>query len=323
MTNPTPSQSDANAALGFINQASGQQVGTAASSSASRKIVPVPIGVTTYTPPSSYKDYARPKGLSEHTGENVADASGPTDYTDREHMAQAADLSLQQTGSSDSVKVETADADTVKAQILNPNLWPDDKLSALAGRMVDAGMLPAGTYDRHAIEVQWGNLVDFAAAKYAANPDSALTPEDMIDLYGSGDAKRLGATNAGGPTTTTVLNRNITLSTNDQARDVLQQLMHGAIGRKPTGKEVDDFQAALNQAQRSNVVTTSQATTSDPANHTVTQTDNTVNPGVDSGQFSNDYFDKNPELMKEYSHYQAATSLTNWAMQALAGPYGQ
>lgn len=293
---PTPEQiAAANAVLGI-----GGDGTTASAARTNKKPTRVPIGVTTYDSPP-------PPGVA---------ASDPYAYSlSREHAAQASDRSLAARGKSASAQVQTGDVDAVKAQIRNGQLWPDDKLQALGDRMVRAGMISVVT--RENVEGTWDKLVDKAAARYAANPDSALTPEDMIALNGGG----AGINGPEGLSTKTTVNRQTVLSSNDDARTVIGQLMHSALGRPPTPQEVDDFQVALNDAQRKNPQVTTSTTGPGGTTSTTTGGDTYTQAGEQAAGAQ--YIDKDKALMKEYAHYQAATTLTNWAMDALKGPYGQ
>lgn len=322
-TAPAVSASRTQAAANIVLGAGGVNITSGATTNTNAKPVRVPTGVVTHATPGAYQSGHETRGLSEHTAEGVS-LDDPYQYSvDREHAAQAADKSLQQTdadgnpiGTSDSVQVETQDIDAVKAQIMNPNIWSDDKLAELGQKMYNAGLI-SDPNDRQAIETQWGDLVDKAAARYAANPDSALTPEDMITLYGGngldGKPKQ--------PTTTTTINKSVSLLGNDDARKVVGQLIHMALGRKPTDGEIDDFQVAINGAMHANPDVTRSTSTTDIHGNTSTSSSRTT--GADPELQAKEHFDQDKSLMKEYAHYQAATTLTNWAMQALRGPVGQ
>lgn len=304
-----PSVSQVATAENAVFATGGVTPGTGVARRTNAKPDRVPIGVTTYATPPLYSS-STTHGLSERTAAGVT-LDDPYAYSlNREHAAQAG-------VSGGTTQVQTDDTAAVKNQIRNSQLWPDDKLQALGDRMVAAGMISVVT--RENVEGTWDKLVDKAAQRYAANPDSALTPEDMITLYGGG--KGGGINGPEGLSAKTVVNRQTVLSSNDDARTVIGQLMHSALGRPPTPQEVDDFQVALNDAQRKNPQITT--TTSGVGGSTSTTTGGDTNTQVGEQATGARYIDKDKALMKEYAHYQAATTLTNWAMEALRGPYGQ
>lgn len=191
----------------------------------------------------------------------------------------------------------------------------DAQLAHLAAKLQSAGLLPVGkTPTREAIEAAWDDLVDKTAKRRQANPDSKLTPYDMIDLYG-GQAALDGQNN---PTTTSVITTQNQLSTPDQARGMLQQMMTSALGRAPTGREADDFQAALNDAQRANPMISTTVTNTDASGNSKT-TQKAPTGGLDANAFANSYQTDKVQQSAEYAHYQAATTYYNQLLQTIHG----
>lgn len=198
----------------------------------------------------------------------------------------------------------------------------DQDLEALGTRLVSAGALAPG-WTRADIEKEWGTLVGYAADWHTANPTSNLTPEDMIDLYyGSG-------ANGGQPASTVqnYVTSKIDLSDPYTARALISNALQDALGRKPSGKEADDFQAALNAAQTASPTITNQTINTSPANldpngmgYKNTQT--TVSGGVNANDFAQQYEANNLAQTAEYKHYQAATTYYNALLQGISGPGG-
>jgi hypothetical protein len=190
----------------------------------------------------------------------------------------------------------------------------DDDLLALGKRLVDAGLLRSN-WTRDDIEAAWTKLVDKAAQRHQANPNSDLTPEDMIDLYGG------NGTLSSGPNVSTVVTKDVQISDANTARSLLENMLTDALGRAPTGKEADDFQSALNEAQTKNPAITSTSTSYDAAGNETGRT-NTSSGGVDTGAFTQQYRDTSVDNTKEYASYQAATTHSNALVQAIKGPFG-
>lgn len=180
-----------------------------------------------------------------------------------------------------------------------------DERDALGQKLVDAGMLTIG-YTRDQLETAWGNLVQRAADYHQANPDTNLTPEDMISQYGSAGK---------GPTVKDVVNTTAQLSSATQARALLESMLTQSLGRAPTGKEADDFQAALNDAQTKNPVVQHITSTYDAANNE-TNRSTTQTGGLDASGFA-DRYAKTGANTAEYRSYQAATTYYAALQQAM------
>jgi hypothetical protein len=225
------------------------------------------------------------------------------------------------------------DSDDVKLDI---NRMTDTQLEALGERLVQANLLPddwALSGGRDALEKVWGTLVDRAAAyntangpgtqtdpndKSAAVTGSLLTPEDMIDLY-SGQSPAGKNQGSSAPSTSTSINYGQTL-TADGARRMLTTMMKGALGRAPTDKETDDFQAALNAAQANNPTTTTDVTVKDARGNDVTTRHSTG--GFDAQDFQAGYTKDKLQGSDEYKHYQAATTYYQALIDAVSAPTG-
>lgn len=192
----------------------------------------------------------------------------------------------------------------------------DGDLAALGKRLVAAHLLPddwdlAGGRDD--IEKVWNTLVDRAASYHDANPSTNMSPQDMIDLYSgqSASGKNQGATTS----TSTSYGTSMTA---DGARRMLSSMMTGALGRAPTAKETDDFQAALNAAQANNpTVTTSTSQVDASGNRSTTSH---ATGGFDAGDFASGYQQDNLAKTTEYKHYQAATTYYQAMLDAIRSP---
>lgn len=205
----------------------------------------------------------------------------------------------------------TATAADVKARAYQMD---EEEVARIAAKMVDAGLMKDGS-DRFEFEKVWALMVDKAADRFQYT-GAYLTPEDMIDLYGSrgigGPGSTLAPGQPGGPSVTDVTT-GVTLSDSTQAWGLLRSMLRSELGRNPSDSEVDDFQAALNEAQRASPEITSRTTSTDlSGNQTIGVT---RSGGVDPDAVAQDYLRKN--LDSEYTAYQASTTYASALMDAL------
>lgn len=185
---------------------------------------------------------------------------------------------------------------------------PQGDLDSLGAQLVSAGLL-SPNYTRDDIEGVWKDLVDKAASWHQANPDSTLTPEDMIGLYSKA---------GGGGTVKDYVTSTTRLSDPDTARNVLTNILSTALGRAPTGQEADDFQSALNLAQTKSPTVTHQVVTTDPQGNQSSV--DTTTGGVDPGNFAASYGQDNVAKTAEYAHYQAATTYYQALQRGIRAP---
>lgn len=203
---------------------------------------------------------------------------------------------------------ESVNAERAKLDFLN---WSDAEMSDLAHKLIAAGMLDE-TYTRSDLEQVWSSMVDKAADHAAAGKD--VTPFDMIGLYAGTDIRTGRSTT---PTASTVVQRQVSLTDPDQARALLDSALSNQLGRRATPVELDDFQAALNSAQRAQPSITT--TTSTPDAQGNTSVDSTTQQGVDVNSFA-DKYGRTGSHSAEYGHYQAATTYANALFKAIAAP---
>lgn len=200
------------------------------------------------------------------------------------------------------------------------NFNPDQK-AELAKRLQQVGQLD-DVFNMGQLQQAWDDLVTLAVREHAANPNNMLTPMDMIDLYyGHGGTTGIGSKGMPGTHPTQVIDKTRNISSNGEARGMLQKMMATQLGRRPTGREVDDFQAALNSAQQKNP----QVTTTDRsynASGTNTGNSSTTTGGVDTTDFTDAYVtNKDPD--SEFGKYQMATNYYNAFLNAIQGPEQQ
>lgn len=182
----------------------------------------------------------------------------------------------------------------------------------LRTKMIGAGMLDEdATFDETV--AAWAKVVDRAADWQSFAPDKGYTPEDIIDLQFGGPDGSPAA-----PRTKTVVENQRTLTSNDDARALLRNMMRRDLGRTPSEKEVDDFQAKLNEAQTKNPYTRT-TTTTYGADGSATGSETTTTGGIDEGGFADSYLE-NTDPESEYGRYQAATTYFNALMQAIQSP---
>lgn len=200
--------------------------------------------------------------------------------------------------------------------LLDPYNWSPEFKAQVAQQMINAGMLDEHNWDQADLLKAWGTLVGEAIDHHIARPNDLLTPLDMLDLnHGNGDAtkpKKLDPVS--------VIRKTTSISTNDQARGMLRQMMGEKLGRRPTETEVDDFQASLNQAQRTNPTVTTSVSNLNP-DGSERDTNSTTTGGLDSSEFADHYTD-NRDPDSEYGRYQAATTYFSAMMGAIRGPGG-
>jgi hypothetical protein len=191
-----------------------------------------------------------------------------------------------------------------------------EQFATIAQQMVDAGMLDENP-TREQVESVWKNLIGKAADYHDANPNSMLTPIDMLKLYG------VDKDNPQSPKISEVVSRTRDLSSNSDARALLARAATDALGRRPTQKEIDDLQVALNDAQTKNPVVTTTRTTLDASGDAKSQ-DTTRTGGVDASAITDKFVrgGDNPDPNSEYGQYQAASTYYNALLQALRGPVG-
>lgn len=196
-----------------------------------------------------------------------------------------------------------------------------DKLKEIAAEMQEVGLLDE-VYSIGDMEKVWGELNQQAAQWHAARPLDMYTAMDMLDLYhGKKGTTDIGSAGKPGAKVIDVVSRSAVISTNDQARGMLRKMMAQELGRRPTPSEVDEFQAALNKAQRANPEVTTRKT-SLRADGTEKSINATTTPGLDEEEFTFDQVvTDDPDT--EYGRYQMATTYFNALRAALDGPVPQ
>lgn len=205
------------------------------------------------------------------------------------------------------------DASQVVLDVYN---WTDEEAAAVGKQMVAVGLIPE-IYDRKDLLKAWGTLVGDAIDYNAAKPGSLFTPLDMLDInYGAGP----GSKGKKGPSVETTINRSLAISTNDDARSLLGNMMAKELGRRPSNIEVDKFQATLNAAQRANPRTTTTVSTpgslSKSGNN---ESYSTTTGGIDDQAVAEKaVISDDPD--SEYGKYQAATTYANALFQAIRTP---
>lgn len=206
------------------------------------------------------------------------------------------------------------DAATVALDVYN---WTADERNAVAKRMVDVGMIGEQWSPIDVVKA-WGELVTEAANYHLARPGDLMTPMDMLDLnHGDGTA-----TGKAVPHVSKIVDKSVTITTAEDARAVLNSVLSDKLGRRANSREVDDFQAALNSAQRSNpTVQTTHSTTSADGSRVTSRSGVQVG-GVNVNNFADNYTD-NRDPDSEFGRYQAATTYYNALLKAVQGPVPQ
>lgn len=201
--------------------------------------------------------------------------------------------------------------------------FTEAEVEALAQRLIAVGKLDEG-YDYDQVEAAWTTLVTKAARQYTV-AGKKLTPFDVIDKYYGADAlAAIGSTaTPATPKISTVVNRSVQITDNDGARRTLSTIMAQDLGRRPTEAEIDDFQVALNDAQRKapQVSTIRSQVNADGTERSSDTT--TTGGGINADAFAEKFArgDK-PSLDSEYGQYQAASTYYDALLGAIRGPVG-
>jgi len=175
----------------------------------------------------------------------------------------------------------------------------------IAERLVAAGIIPQDWTDQQ-LASAWANAVRTAADVYAAG--KSMTPFDIVALMGQAPG---GGGEGTGPRT--VVNKQINITTPQEARAILRQVLAAAVGRDVSESELDDFQAQLNQAQRANPSVTTTHYGAGGA-----QVSSTTTGGVNPQVFAQDFADR--EFGTEEGDYQVATEFMPELFESLGTP---
>lgn len=165
----------------------------------------------------------------------------------------------------------------------------------IADRLVSSGIIPPDWTDQQ-LASAWANAVKTASDIYtiAGKP---MTPFDVLALQGQ-------APGGGGEgmSPRTVVNKQINISTPEEARSLLRMVLGQALGRGPSESELDDFQAQLNAAQRANPSVTTTRYGAGGGNVSSTTTG-----GMNPQAFADEYV--NREFGTEEDDYQLVSEL--------------
>lgn len=205
------------------------------------------------------------------------------------------------------------DASQVVLDVYN---WTDEEAAEVGRQMVAVGLIPE-IYDRKDLLGAWSKLVGDAIDYNTAKPGSLFTPLDMLDInYGAGP----GSKGKKGPSVETTISRSLSISTNDDARSMLGNMMARELGRRPTAAEVDKFQGTLNAAQRANPRTTTTVSTPGSLSKSgKNESYSTTTGGIDDQAVAERaVISDDPD--SEYGKYQAATTYANALFQAIRTP---
>lgn len=181
----------------------------------------------------------------------------------------------------------------------------------------------------------WNSAVSFAAQ--AAANGTYINPMEAIGLMkatdGSMGGRRNGTYSKSYSRSETNTQRNVDLSSVQEARAFLMAAAEKELGRAPTSAELAAFRAALNSEERANpeqqvTRSTERGVTSttyedgvavdqQTPNRTVTSSSTTTG-GMDRAQYSIDY----ARSANDWAEYQVATTYVEAMMRALSSPVG-
>ena len=195
-------------------------------------------------------------------------------------------------------------------------------------RMSTAGL---DVSDRQKIQKNWEDAVDASAKSYSSGY-YRLDPFAAIELVGS--YKGQSQLPEISITDTSNIAKNLTISTEQQARGALVSASQQLLGRDPTKNEVKLFTRALNAMQRANPETTqtSGQQVSQPVGSEIVQTgtgsaqlnrgststtsSSVSTGGFDTGQYTQDF----AKSAGDYAEYQAETTFMNALLSAIQSP---
>jgi hypothetical protein len=199
----------------------------------------------------------------------------------------------------------------------------------IVNRMASSGL---DVSDPETVQKNWEKAVGAASKAYASGY-YRLDPFAAIDLIGSKTSQnqQINLTNINN------VQKNLTISTSEEAKGALSNASQQLLGRDPTAKEIKLFTNALNSMEKANpsYTTTTGQEVSNPGipqlanvNGSVAQistgarnttSSSTSTGGVSqlaSGQFTSDY----AKSAKDYAEYQTETTYMDALMKAIQSP---
>ncbi len=135
-----------------------------------------------------------------------------------------------------------------------------------------------------------------------------MTPFDVVALQGQAPGE-----GGEGLQPKTVVQKQINISTPEEARGILRQVLSQALGRGPSESELTDFQGQLNAAQRAQP-----SVTTTHYNAAGTRSSSTTPGGVSPEQFAQDYADR--EFGSEERDYHVVSQYMPDLFDALRTP---
>jgi hypothetical protein len=184
-------------------------------------------------------------------------------------------------------------------------LYTDPQMrKKIAAKLIDAGLLSPDYTDQD-LFTAWSQMVTRAKSLYAQG--NRVSPFDVMAVAGGSP----GQAGGGGPQTVT--QSQVYLSSADSARSLLRSLISPWIGRQATEKEIDDFQAALNAAQRKNPTVTT--TRTDATGEVIS---GTTREGVNPQAFAQGYLEDT--FGGEHGDYDEVARLMPAFYQAIESP---
>lgn len=185
-------------------------------------------------------------------------------------------------------------------------LYTDPQMrKKIAAKLIDAGLLQPDYTDEQ-LYTAWKQMLDRSKSLYAQG--AKVTPFDVMAVAGGSPGQ------AGGQGPKTVVQSQAFLSSADSARALLRSLISPWLGRQASEKEIDDFQAALNAAQRHNptVTTAHYNAAGEPVGTAVTKEG--VNPQAFAERYLEDQFGN------EHADYDTVARLMPAFYQAIESP---
>ena len=178
----------------------------------------------------------------------------------------------------------------------------------------------------------WQTATGWASDSYLKG-GRKLTPWDAIDELGAanGEVGKLKEINI---TDTSGVSRNVTISTEQQARGALMSASKELLGRDPSKDEIKLFTKALNSLQRANPEVTARSSqqidqpissdlikTSDGSTQINRSSSTQNNSSVSTGGFDTDQYALDvAKSQNDYAEYQAETTFMDALLGAIQSP---
>jgi hypothetical protein len=221
-------------------------------------------------------------------------------------------------GQADDVRTQSQALDQFYKWIGTPKMdqWGD--------HLVNVGLIEEkDSRDYATLSKFWQAAVEESVNAYRADKGKKIDPWKMAEFMGSlgaGASGGSGGSGSGGRAGTyTSTQKSVDLTDPTTARAMVNDVLTAQLGRRATDEEVAAFTSVLSQAERANPVLSSTTTTQD---ETGNSTSSTSTSGGLSGPGKQEVLVQEAMKKPEWGAYQAATTYSNWFLDALGATAG-